>query len=208
MRLPSGRKTNQALPGLLQWWHSEFTKAEQDHILTTFQPLMTSIGNNCTETPLSRIIQPDGTVGSIGSLTTLAPWFLSPADLPLARRILAKGVALGEGESGPILDRHFTYLNMIRVYYRDRNRDPGALALAIEACEKQIALGPEAVLAFGQKYPKLELPEHTGFKQLAIIREKERNYIEAIRLSEEARTQGWNGDWEKRIVRCTKKRTD
>ena len=59
----------------------------------------------------------------------------------MARRIMAKAVEIGEGESGPILDRHFTYLRMIQVYYSDRGRDADALPLAIDACQRQIALG-------------------------------------------------------------------
>jgi len=49
------------------------------------------------------------------------------------------------------------------------------------------------------------LPRHVGFDQLAIIREKQHDYAEAIRLSELAMKQGWNGDWEARIARCEKK---
>ncbi len=50
-----------------------------------------------------------------------------------------------------------------------------------------------------------ELPRHTGYEQLAIIREKEKDHPEAIRLCGEAMAQGWNGDWEKRIQRCKAK---
>ena len=77
-----------------------------------------------------------------------------------------------------------------------------ALALAIDACEKQILLGPEAAKAFLAEYPEDFLPAPHGFQQLAIIQEREKNYTEAIRLCREAMAQGWGGDWEKRIVRC------
>ena len=46
------------------------------------------------------------------------------------------------------------------------------------------------------------LPAHHGFQQLAIIREREKDYAEAIRLCREAMAQGWGGEWEKRIARC------
>ena len=50
------------------------------------------------------------------------------------------------------------------------------------------------------------LPAHTGFEQLAIIRERDKDYDEAILLCEEALRHGWSGDWQKRIVRCKSKR--
>lgn len=50
-----------------------------------------------------------------------------------------------------------------------------------------------------------QLPRHVGFDQLTIICEKQHDYAEAIRVSEMAMKQGWNGDWEARIARCQKK---
>jgi hypothetical protein len=35
--------------------------------------------------------------------------------------------------------------------------------------------------------------------------EKQKNYEETIRLSNIAKSQGWNGDWDKRIEKCKKK---
>ena len=137
------------------------------------------------------------------TLSALASWFLSPPkDLPIARRILQKGVELGEGTTGKVLDRHFIYHDMITVYYRDRSRDPDALELAVGACQEQIALAPIAAKGFLSEYPEQALPEHTGYKQLAIIREKQGNFEEAIELSTSASKQSWAGDWEKRIQRC------
>lgn len=93
---------------------------------------------------------------------------------------------------------------MIQVYYRARNRDENALALALEACEKQIALAPQVIREQPKDW-KRGLPAHLGFQQLAIVRERDRDYEAAIRLSEEALRQGWAGDWEKWIARCKRK---
>ena len=117
---------------------------------------------------------------------------------------MAKSVGRQESETGATIDRHFIYSCMIQVYCRDRNRDENALALAIEACEKQIALAPQVI----REQPKDwegELPAHLGFRQLAIVGERDRDYEDAIRLSKEALRQGWAGDWEKRIARCRRK---
>ena len=49
------------------------------------------------------------------------------------------------------------------------------------------------------------MPAHKGFGQLAIIEEKRKNFEAAIQISKAALEQGWAGDWEKRIERCSKK---
>ena len=46
---------------------------------------------------------------------------------------------------------------------------------------------------------------HTGYEQLAIILEKQREYDEAIDLCKQAQKQTWSGEWDKRIERCLKR---
>jgi hypothetical protein len=103
-----------------------------------------------------------------------------------------------------ILDEHFALQERIESRYREREKDPTALRDTIAACEAQISMAPEVARAFREEGFE-PLPRHVGFQQLAVIREKEKNYDEAIRLSEEAKWQGWNGDWGKRIARLEKK---
>ena len=192
-------------PALLAWWESAFTPEESGRILAKYQPLEFGNAPGRSDLNIRNIIREDGTLRI--PLTRLATWFMSPPEsLPIARRLLEKGIELDEGTAGNIIDRHFTYYDMIQVYYRDRNRDPAALDLAITACETQIALAPEVGAAWSEEYPRDEqLPMHPGYRQLAIIREKQKDFAEAIRLSQEALEQGWNGDWEKRIARCQKR---
>lgn len=191
---------------LLTWWHSEFTKEEQDFIVAKYQPMVIGSRDYQSENSVSKLIRPDGSLGMVGSLAALATWFMSPKEnLPLARKILAKGLERGEAEEGPILDRHFTYSRMIEIFYKDRTRDPDALELAIDACKQQIALSRDAAEQFLREYPAQPLPHHTGYHQLAIILEKEKNYSDAILLCQKALAAGWAGDWEKRIAGCTRK---
>ena len=49
------------------------------------------------------------------------------------------------------------------------------------------------------------LPAHAGFTQLAIIRDKQKRYTDAIELCVEAKRQGWADNWDKRIARYQKK---
>ncbi|HBC89443.1 MAG TPA: hypothetical protein DCZ94_21100 [Lentisphaeria bacterium] len=103
-----------------------------------------------------------------------------------------------------VLDVHFHYQSEIEIYYKDRDSSQGSLEKAITACEQQIAISREVASAWKKEY-KDSLPRHKGFEQLAIIREKQNNYEEAIRVCEQAMKQGWDGDWKKRIQRCRKR---
>ncbi len=111
------------------------------------------------------------------------------------------------------LSKHFHYSNQIQAFYARRNESPEYLDKAIEACNKQISIAREAADDFRRPTvlyqmvpdrtkkpnPEIELPSHLGYRQLCIIREKQGNFTEVIRLAEEAKSIGWNGDWDNRI---------
>jgi hypothetical protein len=103
-----------------------------------------------------------------------------------------------------VLDEHFVFQERIESRYREREKDPAALQDAVTACEAQISLAPQTAEAFSEEGFDT-LPRHVGFQQLAVIREKQGDYAEALRVSEEARSQGWAGDWDKRVVRLRRK---
>ncbi len=58
----------------------------------------------------------------------------------------------------------------------------------------------------GRAQREFALPRHSGFQQLAIIQEREKRYDEAVATCQEAKRQGWGGDWDKRLERIAKKR--
>ena len=183
--------------GLGEWWLETFTEAERQYIETT----------SASPTGLAALTQGQATdrSGTSGQfLTALATNFYKPHDRGIAHRMLAKAEQLAEA-AGNVLDLHFAYHTTIKTSYAARDTDSAALEAAVAACEKQIALAPQAALAWGREYPEEGLPGHTGFTQLAIIREKQQNHAEAVRLSKLALEQGWAGDWEKRIARNQKK---
>lgn len=203
---PFGRKQRVTVrepvkqPGLMGWWLSAFTEEERDYIESKFQPMTMGIGGTST-TERHPILNTDGTLAV--HLWELSSWFRSREDSHIAYRLLEKSE---EVSADNILDLHFTYSAMIPIYYRDRDQSPAARENAIRICEKQIALAPEAAKVFKVEFWNDDrFPSHRGFHQLAIIREKEGSYTEAIRLSKEAQCQGWRGDWETRIERCTKR---
>lgn len=187
--------------GLADWWLSTFTEEERRYMESVYQPMGASIGGGPTATLTTGHIL-NTTQTACGFLGTFAGWFNKPNDRHLAYRILDKA----EEVPGNTLDRHFLYHQMVKTYYKDRDAVPGSLDKAIAACEKQIALAPQASAAFKREpgFGK-DLPTHTGYEQLAIIRDKQGDYAEAISLCQQAKGQKWAGDWDKRIARYQKK---
>ncbi|MGG6295258.1 hypothetical protein ACQ4M4_12785 [Leptolyngbya sp. AN02str] len=207
--------------GLGDWWLSTFTAAERKYIEQLYEPL-----GGDPKLTLTRGKVQGSSIRKAQLLHGLAGWFLKPGDRHIARRILAKAEDVGRKEND-ILGLHFTYSQAVKTYYKDRDVEPQALEMAIEFCEKQIELAPVAAEAFrqevrsreklGKEFEKqgisvtpipenaYDLPAHVGFEQLAIIREKQKDFAEAIRLSTLAKSQGWAGDWDKRVERCEKR---
>jgi len=183
--------------GLTDWWLSNFTESERREIIETFQPLGYP-KNGLVE---GDIHAADGSATQL--LSALAGWFKKEPKRTLAYRMLEKAEELSS--EAPVIDRHFLFQAEIEIYYRFRNVDDFALAKAVEACEKQIALSVAAAKAFKKEYPDSELPAHVGYQQLAIIRDKQGNVEEAIRICEKAIEQGWCGNWEDRIKRYRRK---
>ena len=142
----------------------------------------------------------------------LAHTFRDPEYRHIARRIIQKGEQVCI--LNDVLDLHFVYAWMIDIYYRDRDTTPTGLAETISVCQKQIDISDAAKEAFLSAPPTHpydylwkdpELPGHPGYRRLCIIREKQREYEEAIRLATQALDQGWNDNWQKRIDRCQKR---
>lgn len=101
------------------------------------------------------------------------------------------------------IDRHFALQQLASEAYKLRDHHPEALEDAAAACREQIMIaevvGPALRQEFGEK------PGHYGFKQLAIILEKQQRLEEALQIVSQAKEQGWSGDWEKRIDRLSRK---
>lgn len=181
---------------LVDWWLSTFSNSEQVYIEKIYNPFGKRDKRPLTQGKVSKSNQT-----TLAFLTTLAGWFKKSADLHIAKRILAKAEMM---KSSNVLDTHFMYQGIIQTYYKERKEQQSYLK-AIDACEKQIALASRTAHAWKKQFDTSDLPAHVGFKQLAIIREKEKNYTAAIRLAKKAKKQGWNGDWDKRIERCQQK---
>lgn len=169
--------------GLAEWWSAAFTVEERDYIKA----------RHWTR----------GMPGNARDLITLSTWFTGPADRRLAIRMLEQAADLA-GDS--ISDLHGALGLLVPLCYAERDAQPEAFAAAVDVCERQIAIAPSAAAVFRREgaWPL----SHTGFVQLAIIREKQGDNVEALRLCREAQRQGWRDgkqDWSKRIARLEKR---
>lgn len=140
----------------------------------------------------------------------------------LARDLMLREAEFLENLGGAELDLHFALDTLIRSFYRDRDHDD-YYEVAKALCRKQISIQDSVkaqMVSKGLGFTRRETQTvegyvvegleqtsavHPGYKQLAIILEKENRYLEAKSLCEEAAANGWRGDWDKRIDRLTKK---
>lgn len=181
---------------LVDWWLTSFSDLERKRIIEVYRPL----GSDRS------IIDGDITNSSsnpLAFLGCLAGWFNNKTDRKIAFKILDK--AKEYIDTCPILDTHFYYQAVMETYYPEREHMPEAMDFAIEACLNQIEIAPKAAEMFRKEYPKQDLPAHRGYEQLAIIREKQKDYADAIKICDKALKQGWNGNWQDRIERNIKR---
>lgn len=103
-------------------------------------------------------------------------------------------------------DKHFYFLHLIKFYYKNRDINNN-LDKAIIYCKKQIAISSEAakMMMNNPMLSMINLPNHTGFEQLAIIEKKNKNWENVIRICKQAKQEKWSGDWDKRIVEAEAK---
>lgn len=128
---------------LQDWWLTTFTQEERNHIEDVFNPL----GGNSKTKPLTQGKISSSSQKAADLLHALAGWFNKPDDRYIAKKIIQK--AYEEATKGSdILDLHFTLQTMMEIYYRDRDVEPDAFSKAIQACEEQISIAPQAVGAF------------------------------------------------------------
>lgn len=184
--------------GLEDWWIQNFDENQREYIVTTYQPM----GGNPRGLVEGHIDWSSASAASL--LSGVSSWFMGPNDRNIGRKLLAKALELSNTSEDP-LDKHFTLQGLIQIYYRDREQ-PGYYDKAIEYCKEQIKMQAAAAAKWKSDYPGDSLPAHIGYEQYAIILEKEKRFDDAITLSKEAESNGWAGDWKKRIERCEKKK--
>jgi len=178
--------------GLSEWWLSEFTEEEKNHILITYTPFGSGADS---------LLKDDYSYANqsvVLFLSILAGWFNNKRDRYLAIKILEKAELLISNDI-LIMDIHIFYTQMIKVHYSNRLIDPESLNKSIKACEKQIEIAPQVAKIFKADLEDGFMPSHVGYTQLAIIKKKENKYQAVIEICSKALNEGWRGDWENRI---------
>lgn len=107
-------------------------------------------------------------------------------------------------------DEHLAIGFKIEEEYKKRNTDTDSLNKTIALCYEQIKISDEAKNAWLKENRDIgikdeTLPYHRGYRQLAIIFEKQGKLQDAINIAKQAKLQGWSGDWDQRIKRCEQK---
>jgi hypothetical protein len=184
---------------LEDWWLNTFTEEERNHMVDIFQPM------GASEDILSKgKLEMLSNNSSLSFLTNLTGWFDNPGDRSIAHRIISKAEEFVEAEKD-IINLHFFYPTKMKLFYKDRDSDTASLQISIDSALKQIEISEKSAIAFKKEYPDSQLPAHEGYSQLCIILEKQGRFDEAIGYANQAKKQGWNGDWNNRIARCQKK---
>lgn len=183
---------------LKDWWRDSFTEEERKHIVEVFQPLGAP-----KDVLVVGELQSSGDDRILSFLSSLTGWFDNPRDRHIAHKIIAKAADYVASEKN-ILDLHFFLSQKMKLFYKERE-NPSALKEATDACLMQIEISEKAAAAFRKEYGDNQLPAHEGYEQLCIILEKEGKFGEAIKLAEQAKKQGWGGNWDGRVERCKKK---
>jgi tetratricopeptide (TPR) repeat protein len=127
----------------------------------------------------------------------------SEKDYEFAEMVLLEAL---DREDGSATSTHFTYNELIDVYYKQRDDRGDAIEKCIQYCKKDIEIADEFVAEFG------EVPRIPSFKRLAIIYERQERYADAIAVCDQAleigTTDGTKGGFEGRKDRLRKKLND
>lgn len=174
------------------WWLTEFTAIERAYIESIYQPMGVS-----TEQPRP-LTQGEVTYKGLTAtllLTCLATWFKKSNERHLTQRILAKAEQELSHEPD-ILNVHFFWSVKQKFYSTWQAEEPQARAEAIRAAQQQVAIAPAVAQAMKIHYSNSIFPHHEGYHLLITLSIEQGNDAEATRLCQEAKSQGWAGNWE------------
>ncbi len=139
---------------------------------------------------------------------TMKDW---QAQAAVSDRHLAEHEKFKRSAAGKTLKRHFELSERLRTAPASRQE-----AIALEL----VSFAGDAAKAWREQEKLWErqsreskdrtryepvMVSHAGFDRLAINYERDKRFEDAIAVCQEAKRQGWNGDWDKRIERCQAK---
>lgn len=218
--------------GLSNWWKFAFTRKEQIYIIDKCRSYHGKDFLTSEVIPAPHHLQLDGTYWHyyksdidllFGTAEKIGSSNIDSSQNEYLPEIFiekALEIALKEHD---ICKQNSVYSWMVGHYYY-RRKNTKHYDKAIWACKQQIKISSEVAEELKKKIKKevdekkqmykekyrghpneYSLPDHMGYKQLAIVLEKQGIYQQAVELCVQAKDQGWAGDWDKRIARCKNK---
>uniref|UniRef100_UPI004048168D hypothetical protein n=1 Tax=Shewanella baltica TaxID=62322 RepID=UPI004048168D len=209
---------------LKEWWLQALTASQRNQVANDYRPMGLPIG----KTPylyqdLDKTYSNNG-FGKLGLLLTLSYIAGDEAKHILQTKAENELLQCYTAPDSNLIDVHLALASLIKHHYSLRTASEH-YEKAKEFCLMQISISSKLVKKFrhpekpkelkklqnitGIKDPYYDepqmLPSHTGYKQLAIILEKEGDIEGALRLSKQALKQGWTDNYEKRIDKLTHK---
>lgn len=198
---------------LKDWWLQALTPSQREQIANSYG-LYQSVDKSYFSEGF----------GKLSLLITLSNIAISSAKEILRAKAEDELFQCYNSPNSNLIDMHLCLASLIKHYYPLRANQTH-YEKAKELCLMQISFASKVAKKFrhpkkpkelkrlhkitGIRHPYYDepqmLPSHTGYKQLAIILEKEGDIKSAIKLSKQALKQGWSDDYEKRIERLNKK---
>ncbi|WP_196001200.1 hypothetical protein [Clostridium sp. 1001271B_151109_B4] len=182
---------------LEEWWSNDFSEEERTIIREIYKPFGAGDDFVIDKGEIYK-----SSASKLHFLCFLIGAFTSYENFYIGEKILKKAESIINDEDD-ILNVHFTYHHGIKLYYSNRDKIDGALDKSIEYCKKQINISSKVKEVYIAKQEFL--PNHVGYKQLAIIYEKKGELLNALKITQQAFSEGWNDDSKKRIDRLEKK---
>jgi hypothetical protein len=186
--------------GLIDRWLNTFTEDEKKYIVERYKKYHPKAGPESLLNG-SVFIMPGYEDKPSHYLNFLTSIFREPKENTIARKIAQKSLELAQNTH----DLYWALMWTIILNYKARKSIPGTLDIAISACKRQIEIAPLIANQHKIKYPHVPLGHHVGYEQLVKILERQHNYFEVVRLSKEAKEQGWKGEWDKKIEKYQNK---
>lgn len=81
-----------------------------------------------------------------------------------------------------VIDRHFTYNNLIDFYYKQRRSSSDSIEKCVEYCLKDIQILEEFLNSWKKKYEKATIPRIPSIQRLIIIYEKQGKFEDCIKI--------------------------
>lgn len=178
--------------GLATWWEDTFSDKNRSRIARKYKPPTMFARKSDDES-----FEIDSNMSDITFLDSLANQLFNKRDAHLAKQLLIMAELIVEDDT-PVTELHLLYHHKIDLLFRLRKEERYAGDLALHACLQQINIAPEVADIWKNEHDS-KLPLHKGYNLLVSIREKQGRTEDALELAEQAKHQGWEGDWDARI---------